>query len=154
MRLWSLHPKYLDSCGLVTLWREALLAQAVLEGKTKGYVHHPQLHRFRTQPDPVGFLAEYLRAVYAEAASRGYRFTATKISRSQADGRIAVSRGQLEFEWLHLLSKLEARDPGWLARIARVRIPEPHPLFYTVPGGIAEWEKGHGDARQPGAAGS
>jgi hypothetical protein len=154
MRLWSLHPKYLDPCGLVTLWREALLAQAVLEGKTKGYVHHPQLHRFRTQPDPVGFLAEYLRAVYAEAASRGYRFAATKISRSRADGRIAVSRGQLEFEWLHLLSKLEARDPGWLARIARVRIPEPHPLFYTVPGGIAEWEKGHGDARQPGAAGS
>ena len=27
MRLWTLHPKYLDAAGLVALWREALLAQ-------------------------------------------------------------------------------------------------------------------------------
>ena len=37
MRLWSLRPKYLDSQGLVALWREGLLAQAVLRGKTRGY---------------------------------------------------------------------------------------------------------------------
>jgi hypothetical protein len=43
MRLWSLHPQYLDPQGLVALWREALLAQAVLRGKTRGYKHHPQL---------------------------------------------------------------------------------------------------------------
>ena len=29
MRLWTLHPKYLDGVGLVALWREALLARAV-----------------------------------------------------------------------------------------------------------------------------
>ena len=33
MRIWSLHPEYLDSRGLVALWREALLAQAVLRGQ-------------------------------------------------------------------------------------------------------------------------
>jgi hypothetical protein len=33
MRLWSLHPEYLDANGLVALWREALLAQAFLQGK-------------------------------------------------------------------------------------------------------------------------
>lgn len=27
MRLWSLHPRYLDSKGLVALWCEALLAK-------------------------------------------------------------------------------------------------------------------------------
>ena len=43
MRLWSIHPRYLDSMGLVALWREALLAQAVLRGETKGYKFHPQL---------------------------------------------------------------------------------------------------------------
>ena len=37
MRLWTLHPKYLDPQGLVALWREALLARAVLQGKTRGY---------------------------------------------------------------------------------------------------------------------
>ncbi|OAD21125.1 DNA-(apurinic or apyrimidinic site) lyase / pyrimidine dimer DNA glycosylase, partial [Candidatus Thiomargarita nelsonii] len=37
MRLWSLHPKYLDPKGLVALWRETLLAQKVLLGETRGY---------------------------------------------------------------------------------------------------------------------
>ena len=80
MRLWSLHPQYLDAKGLVALWREALLAQAVLGGKTAGYRHHPQLHRFRAQPSPLYAMAAYLRAVHAEAATRGYRFDAGKIS--------------------------------------------------------------------------
>ena len=39
--------------GLVALWREALLARAVLRGKTRGYRHHPQLHRFRASATPV-----------------------------------------------------------------------------------------------------
>jgi hypothetical protein len=47
MRLWTIHPRYLDSQGLVALWREALLARAVLRGETRGYRHHPQLIRFR-----------------------------------------------------------------------------------------------------------
>ncbi len=29
MRLWSLHPRYLDPQGLMALWRETLLAKAV-----------------------------------------------------------------------------------------------------------------------------
>ena len=41
MKLWSIHPKYLDAKGLVALWREALLAQKVLDGKTEGYKNHP-----------------------------------------------------------------------------------------------------------------
>ncbi|MDI6747818.1 MAG: pyrimidine dimer DNA glycosylase/endonuclease V [Rhodocyclaceae bacterium] len=41
MRLWTLHPRYLDARGLVALWREARLAQAVLGGKTRGYTHTP-----------------------------------------------------------------------------------------------------------------
>jgi hypothetical protein len=36
MRLWSLHPKYLDTKGLVALWREGLLALSVLQ---KGKYH-------------------------------------------------------------------------------------------------------------------
>ncbi len=51
MRLWSLHPSHLDSRGLVALWREALLAQKVLRGLTRGYKHHPQLARFRSPKD-------------------------------------------------------------------------------------------------------
>ncbi len=134
MRLWSLHPRYLDARGLVALWREGLLAQAVLRGETKGYVHHPQLRRFREQRACVGFVAEYLRVVHAEAARRGYRFGAHRISRSTARARLEVTRGQLEFEWRHLLKKLGVRDPKWAAQLKTVKRPQPHPLFRVVRG--------------------
>ena len=60
MRLWSIHPKYLDSKGLVAVWREGLLARSVLDGKTKGYKNHPQLIRFKNQKEPLLFLDTYL----------------------------------------------------------------------------------------------
>ncbi|MGA2330816.1 MAG: pyrimidine dimer DNA glycosylase/endonuclease V [Syntrophales bacterium] len=46
MRLWSLHPGYVDARGLVALWREGMLARKVLQHQTKGYKNHLQLHRF------------------------------------------------------------------------------------------------------------
>jgi hypothetical protein len=150
LRVWSLHPKYLDTRGLVALWREALLAQAVLRGRTKGYTHHPQLARFRERSSPVGCIAEYLRAVHAEALQRGYRFDAGKISRARSAGRLTVTRGQLQFEWRHLMAKLRKRDPQRRARLAAVRAIEPHPLFRVTPGAVARWEKATGQpARRP-----
>ena len=142
VRIWSLHPKYLDVRGLVALWREALLAQAVLRGETKGYRHHPQLLRFRERSSPVGFIAEYLRAVHGEAVRRGYCFQAGKIDSSRARSQLVVTRGQLEFEWDHLLRKLGARDPQRRARLAALGAPLPHPLFRIVRGEVAHWEKG------------
>jgi len=70
MRIWSLHPKYLDTKGLVALWRETLLAQHVLEGKTKGYKNHPQLDRFKRSKKPIEVINQYLAGVYAEALTR------------------------------------------------------------------------------------
>jgi len=52
MKLLSLHPKNLDSNGLVTPMIEALLAKAVPNGKTKGYKNHPQLTRFKINKNP------------------------------------------------------------------------------------------------------
>src|SRR5215831_19543102 len=141
MRLWSIHPKYLDARGLVALWREALLAQAVLRGRTNGYVHHPQLHRFRSQDSPAGAIADYLRAVHAEALRRGYTFEARKIGRSRGCGAIAVTRGQLRHEWSHLMAKLTARDVDRRRELASVRRPQSHPSFRVVPGDVEIWEK-------------
>jgi hypothetical protein len=141
MRLWSLHPQYLDGRGLVALWREALLAQAVLRSRTRGYRRHPQLVRFRDSVTPVGAIAAYLRAVHAESRHRGYGFDASRISTARARGRLTVSRGQLDYEWRHLLAKLYRRDRERWRQLAAVRRPQPHPLFRVVPGGIASWEK-------------
>jgi hypothetical protein len=140
MRLWSLHPRYLDGQGLIALWREALLAQAVLRGRTRGYRHHPQLDRFRAGARPVGAIGTYLQAVRDEGSSRGYALGAA-INRARSSARLPVSRGQLEYEWRHLRRKLAARDPEWLATLADVVDPRPHPLFRIVPGGLEDWER-------------
>lgn len=141
MRLWTLHPKYLDARGLVALWREALLAQAVLRGRTRGYTHHPQLARFRDQSAPVGSIADYLRAVQAEATARGYHFTGGLISRTVGSDSVAATRGQIEYEWSHLMAKLARRDPERRVRLGLVRRPQLHPLFHAVPGPIERWER-------------
>jgi hypothetical protein len=140
MRIWTLHPECLDAKGLVALWREGLLAQAVLRGRTKGYRHHPQLNRFRDQRSPLGSIAEYLRAVHAEARQRGYDFDAARIGRARCDDRIAVTHGQLLYEWDHLIAKLRTRDPARGERLRRSR-PAPHPLFHVVPGRVEQWER-------------
>jgi hypothetical protein len=140
MRLWSLHPQYLDPQGLVALWREALLAQAVIAGRTRGYRHHPQLARFLASPAPRKTIAVYLRAVHAEATRRGYRFDASKIGRGGGNEPLIVTKGQLEYEWMHLRKKIERRSPAWSAELPKSRLPEPHPLFRVVAGGIADWE--------------
>jgi Pyrimidine dimer DNA glycosylase len=141
MRLWSIHPRYLDTMGLVALWREGLLAQAVLTGRTRGYRHHPQLERFLGAPAPERRIAGYLRVVHAEAARRGHRFDAAKVGRVGALAPLPVTRGQLDYEWAHLARKLAKRAPAWLSGLAGVRRPRPHPSFRVVPGAVAGWER-------------
>ncbi|MEI6862305.1 MAG: pyrimidine dimer DNA glycosylase/endonuclease V [Verrucomicrobiota bacterium] len=142
MRLWTLHPRHLDAKGLVALWREGLLAQAVVLGRTKGYRHHPQLHRFLATPDPAAALGSYLAGVHTEAVARGYQFDASKINPARHPGRLPETRGQLLHEWAHLRRKLRVRDPArWRATAASGGRPAPHPLFRVTRGGVRDWEK-------------
>ena len=140
MRLWTLHPKYLDARGLVALWREALLAKAVLSGKTKGYTKHPQLARFRQATAPLACIRKYLDAVHEEACRRGYRFNRHKIGAGKRAGRIRVTSGQVRYEWRHLKSKLARRSRVWLSKLPHGARPETHPVFRVVRGGVEEWE--------------
>lgn len=146
MRIWTLHPKYLDPQGLVALWREALLARAVLRGETAGYRHHPQLLRFQSQPAPRSAINAYLGGVFAEAESRGYRFNRRKIGPVRTNTRIECTAGQLDYEWQHLLGKLRARSPALYRRWRSVVSPESHPLFRITPGPIELWERQHAGA--------
>ncbi len=141
MRLWTLHPRYLDPQGLVALWREALLARAVLRGQTRGYHHHPQLARFRAHPTPVQAINAYLAAVHAEATARGYAFDRSKIGPVRAVTRMDASDGQVAYEWHHLLRKLADRNPATYARWRALAVPECHPLFHVRKGPIADWER-------------
>ena len=140
MRLWTLHPRYLDTRGLVALWREALLAQAVLRGLTRGYRHHPQLDRFRDSGSPRSAINAYLRAVHDESLARGYRFDRSKVGRAGKAVTIIATAGQLDYEWRHLLAKLRERSPGDYQRLKGLGRPEVHPLFALVEGPVAPWE--------------
>ena len=141
MRLWSLHPQYLDPQGLVALWREGLLARAVLRGETRGYTRHPQLQRFQAHATPRLAINTYLAEVHAEAGLRGYRFDRSKLGPARPGLRLAVPRGQLEHEWRHLLRKLEVRNPALHARWRTEARPLAHPMIDVVPGPVAAWER-------------
>jgi Pyrimidine dimer DNA glycosylase len=141
MRLWSLHPKYLDAKGLVALWREGLLARKVLRGLTKGYRHHPQLLRFSGQRKPLSSIDRYLKAVVDEAAARGYKFDRKKIGRKFARSRIDVTIGQLQYELEHLKEKLRTRDRQKFDALRGVSQPDQNPALRAVPGEIEPWEK-------------
>lgn len=141
MRLWSLHPKYLDPQGLVALWREALLAKAVIRGETRGYKHHPQLQRFSSHPHPRLAINAYLAAVHAEATHRGYTFNRSKVGTVRVVQYIPVSSGQLAHEWGHLQGRLSVRSPAVHAQWAIVVTPMCHPLFRRRVGPVAPWER-------------
>jgi len=141
MRIWTLHPKYLDAKGLVALWSEGLLARRVLQGRTRGYRHHPQLARFCSHPKPVVAIDSYLAAIYTEACCRGYAFDGTKIGRRRIAQLIPETTGQLAYEWDHFLSKLTVRDPKRHRALQGIGTPAAHPCFRIVRGGVRRWER-------------
>ncbi|QFG70064.1 pyrimidine dimer DNA glycosylase/endonuclease V [Ornithinimicrobium pratense] len=149
MRLWSLHPAHLDRRGLVALWREALLAQAVLAGRTRGYRHHPQLERFRACPSPGGAVAAYLDVVQQEAAVRGYRFDPARVDEVQRwEGQLTLTTGQLDLERALLLDKLAVRSPTDHVVQQKLEMGA-HPLFAVIAGPVAPWERAGGAPVRP-----
>ena len=141
MRLWTLHPKYLDPQGLVALWREALLARAVVRGMTRGYRHHPQLGRFQSHASPRSAISSYLAVVCEEATARGYSFDSSKVGPSRSPIRIRATTGQVDYEWQHLLRKLRARSPAAYLRLKGLKDREVHPMFEVISGPIEQWER-------------
>ncbi|MCW6161109.1 MAG: pyrimidine dimer DNA glycosylase/endonuclease V [Candidatus Micrarchaeales archaeon] len=143
MRIWSIKLEWLDSIGLVALWRESLLARAVLEGKTVGYVNHPQLERFKGSKNPLASIETYLYRVLEEAKRRRFGFDSEKIRYSIVDKgiKIPVSQGQLDYELEPLKFKLKNRSQEYYNRIADIKKGVPNQIFFSHPGKIESWEK-------------
>ncbi|HEX5743363.1 MAG TPA: pyrimidine dimer DNA glycosylase/endonuclease V [Flavobacteriaceae bacterium] len=140
MRIWSLHPAYLDTKGLVALWRETLLAKNVLEGNTKGYKNHPQLIRFKNAENPIQLINQYLSVVFQESLKRGYHFNQDKFKIDFQPQKLTVTQGQLNFEMQHLLKKLKNRDPHKYQEVINEKNRIPHPIFEVIEGTIEVWE--------------
>lgn len=141
MRLWSLHPSYLDTKGLLAAWREALLAKKVLQNRTTGYKNHPQLERFKNHAVPINAINTFLMGILTESAARGYNFNAGKVDQVTCCSPIPVTSGQIAFECEHLCKKLAVRDPVKKQALATSKEIRLHPLFTMIEGSIASWEK-------------
>jgi hypothetical protein len=141
MRLWSIHPKYLDSIGLIALWRETLLAKKVLQKKTKGYKNHPQLIRFKEQKSPLNAINNYLHFILMEAKKRGFKFDERKAGIKTKINKIPITKGQIEFEFKWFKLKLRKRNPEKLKELKKIIKIESNPLFKVIKGKKENWEK-------------
>ena len=101
MRIWSTKFEWLDSIGLVVLWRESLLARAVLEGNAYGYANHPQLERFKGSENPLVSIETYLYYVIEEAKRRGFDFNNKKINITWLTkvSKFPYRKGSLTMNW-------------------------------------------------------
>ena len=144
MRIWSLHPSYLDWMGLGAQWREALLAQKVTDGKTKGWRNHPQLDRFKYHLKPMEAVGFYLKELHVESLKRSYNYNYSKIHYPDAVvDPINLSLGQLQYEFDLLQERLKKRTPKKYEENTRIRKLQAHPLFNIVPGLPEKWEKSY-----------
>lgn len=129
MRLWSIHPSYLDQKGLCGQWREAVMAKNALEDESHNYHNHPQMARFTT-PAQIHI---YLKHLYFESQKRGYQFNESLFNeKANITDRwiIQVSREQIKYEFGHLADKLEDRSSAkHHNKLMESVIPKLHPLF-------------------------
>lgn len=170
MRLYNIHPKYLDQKGLCGLWAESLLAQSVLlKGefsehpqtphtrlRRTPYWNHPALNRFKGDK-AIYLIGNYLHGVAEEGIKRGYKFDINKIEIHipYVHQLLTVTKGQLVFEISHLLKKLKQRDRKKYIEISKEiewreganylyynesKI-QAHSLFKIIEGGKEQWER-------------
>ncbi|MCW4049855.1 MAG: pyrimidine dimer DNA glycosylase/endonuclease V [Candidatus Bathyarchaeota archaeon] len=144
MRIWSIHPRYLDWKGLGAQWRETLLVQKVLQGGTKGWVNHPQLDRFKNHPDPMKAVGYFLMEVHRESLCRGYKYNYEKILYPVKEvEKITLNRGQLDYEFEILMERLAKRTPVKHSENMDVELVEAHPIFDVIDGPPELWEKAY-----------
>jgi hypothetical protein len=141
MRIWSIHPSYLDWKGLGAQWREALLAQQILLGSTRGWKNHPQLNRFKEHSEPIKAIGFYLLHIYKESKKRNYNYDFSKIIKPVSSIRkIPINSGQIEYEFKILMNRLNKRSYNKFLDNRNINPVLPHPLFYIRNGPPEDWE--------------
>ena len=130
MSLCTIHPKYLDKQGLISLWREGLLAQKVLNGEVNIQLNSPLWEKLKKSQNPLRAIGAYLSFVAAEGARRGYKFSHEKILYPNFESyEIKVKPQDLIFEMTHLRNKLKMRDQHKWDEISKVSEVSPHPFI-------------------------
>lgn len=144
MRIWSLHPRYLDKTELIGSWNDGLRALKLLAQNHTNTIFRPELSRFRTQSEPLVAIERYLLNIAKEASRRGYSLDIKKLPPLPVfpTFKIAVSSKQVEYEWHQLMHLLAGRSPRFMRRIENSPTHDTNPIFKSLPGKELEtWEK-------------
>ncbi len=137
MKLWSLHPRHMDHTRLLALWRTALAARDIIEGRASDYRVDRSIYRFMGRLDSDRAINTYIYYIWLEAKGRGYRFAreeALKKELIDTEIKIPVTSGQLLFEAWKLLTKISQTNPDWISRLAIEKCFEANPVFRVVEG--------------------
>lgn len=140
MRLWTLHPHYLDLAGLRALWQNGILAQKNIFAQKGGVELHPQLLRFQKTETPEKAIGTYLLYISEEAEHRGVHFDIKKILVPCRDIVLDETVGQIQYEWWHFLTQLKDRAPTKYEKLQLIQKPDAHPMFRIIPGNVKHWE--------------
>ena len=86
------------------------------------------------RPPFVHSIGAFLREIAFEAERRGYKFDVRKIAKPGRAQQIRETRGQLDYEWMHLRQKLQVRSPEISHYFCVVVRPLAHTLFLIIEG--------------------
>lgn len=150
MRLWSLHPSYLDKQALQVCWADALQAleyykqeRAYMKGITNDLspYFYPCLDRFRMTGSPIAHITNYLHGLCDESERRNTPFGRAKLPEFTPGLRLKVTDGQIAREEKLLLLQLNRRKQTqlWMDLFVAEYV-QPHPLFEIVSGPVEPWE--------------
>ena len=107
---------------------------------TKGHKNHLQLSRFKAVEKPFEAINQYLAEIWEEASRRGYNFDRNKIDYDFQKIEIDVTTGQMDYEFSHLLKKLEHRDIERYSQLKDFKTIESCEIFSVKEGEIEKWE--------------
>ena len=79
--------------------------------------------------------------IYLESKIRWYNFDLSKIESNTEQWIINVTKWQINYEFKHLLNKLQLRDPDRYNKYLNEKNIEVNSIFKIINWDIEEWEK-------------
>jgi len=133
VRLWTIHPRYLDDEALREAWRDGLNLRRALKIGSKAAEPCPDAAPWIAESrQPVRALDLYLHAIHGEARRRGRSFDASKLGPVDTKTKIPIPSSWVSADWRDLRAIVAKRSPGFFPRIESVQRPHCHPAFRRV----------------------
>ena len=132
MRVWTIHPRYLDRKELRLSWSSGLKALKVLSQPKIYNRFQSGLSVFRTQSEPLFALTSYLLEIAKEGKRRGMDMDVSNLPKLPKDFRlkIPVSVQRVRSDRQLLIKHLARIGKKHVEKFESMRASLTHPLFF------------------------